>query len=225
MSSAGTPPRLDRARARGGARGRARDRLSATNPPYGCYSLCFVTYAAVGGLIAARHPRNPVGWLFCRDRRSPSRSGDLLDLRRAIRRGSARPRSRSSIVATAPSNFLLVALALMLFPTGHYLSPGLAPRRHTAVIAANARWVVRAGAGAGPARRQPEDRQITRSASMPPRGTLHALADAGGARSFACVTVLDHRRHPPWRASAPRAGSSASSSKWVCAGCGRIACS
>ncbi len=29
------------------------------------FSLTFVTYAALGSLIASRHPRNPVGWLFC----------------------------------------------------------------------------------------------------------------------------------------------------------------
>src|SRR5687767_6862444 len=29
------------------------------------FALSFVVYAAVGGLIAARHPRNAVGWLFC----------------------------------------------------------------------------------------------------------------------------------------------------------------
>ena len=29
------------------------------------FSLGFVVYAAVGALIAARHPRNAVGWLFC----------------------------------------------------------------------------------------------------------------------------------------------------------------
>ena len=29
------------------------------------FSLTFVTYAVVGSLIASRHPRNPVGWLFC----------------------------------------------------------------------------------------------------------------------------------------------------------------
>jgi hypothetical protein len=29
------------------------------------FSLGFVVYAGVGALIAARHPRNAVGWLFC----------------------------------------------------------------------------------------------------------------------------------------------------------------
>ena len=29
------------------------------------FGIGFVVYAAVGGLIADRYPRNPVGWLFC----------------------------------------------------------------------------------------------------------------------------------------------------------------
>src|SRR2546428_579616 len=43
-----------------------RDSLDPVNG--GLYSLLFLaglTYATVGGLIARRHPRNPIGWLFC----------------------------------------------------------------------------------------------------------------------------------------------------------------
>ena len=29
------------------------------------FGLAFVAYAVVGALIVSRHPRNPVGWLFC----------------------------------------------------------------------------------------------------------------------------------------------------------------
>ncbi len=37
------------------------------------FNLCFLVYAGVGGLIVARHPRNPVGWraLACRPRSPP----------------------------------------------------------------------------------------------------------------------------------------------------------
>jgi hypothetical protein len=38
------------------------DRLDAIDV---LFSLGFVVYATVGALIAARHPRNAVGWLFC----------------------------------------------------------------------------------------------------------------------------------------------------------------
>ena len=39
-----------------------------SNDPDGAavlFGLTFTAYAVVGALIATRHPRNPVGWLFC----------------------------------------------------------------------------------------------------------------------------------------------------------------
>jgi hypothetical protein len=141
------------------------------------FNLGFVVYAAVGGMIAARLPRNPVGWLFCVIGVTFA-AGELLTEYQAD--PSSPPGATALAVvgsATSGSNFVIVALAVMLFPTGHYLSPRW---RHvgTALIVANLGWSVVLALEPGPLS---TDRRIVNPIGVDAApGLLHALADAGG---------------------------------------------
>ena len=60
------------------------------------FGIGFVVYAAVGGLIADRYPRNPVGWLFCVIGVVFAAGDFVVRLRRSREATPARPRWRSS---------------------------------------------------------------------------------------------------------------------------------
>jgi hypothetical protein len=155
------------------------------NPAEWMFNLGFLVYAGVGGLIVARHPRNPVGWLFCLIG-IVFAGGELLT---DYQSDPSRPGATVLTLfnsATATSNFLLVALAVMLFPTGHYLSRGW-HRAGTAVIVANLVWSLVLGLEPGPLSADPKI--VNPLGIDAAAGTLHALADAGGAVLAATVLV------------------------------------
>jgi hypothetical protein len=100
------------------------------------FSIGFVVYAAVGGLIADRYPRNPVGWLFCVVG-VVFAAGDLAS-DYADHGGNPGATALAVInTGTGPSTLVILGLALMLFPTGRFLSRGWR-RAAFALIAANA---------------------------------------------------------------------------------------
>jgi hypothetical protein len=140
------------------------------------FGIGFVVYAAVGGLIADRYPRNPVGWLFCVIGVVFAAGDFASDY--ADRGGN--PGATALAVfntATGPTTLVILALALMLFPTGRFLSAGW--RRAAAfVIAANVvlSLVLALEPGKLFANSGVENPLGVDAAA----GLLHALADAGG---------------------------------------------
>jgi hypothetical protein len=149
------------------------------------FNAGFLVYAAVGGLIVARHPRNPVGWLFCLIGIASS-SGDLLSSYEADPSAPGATVLAVFNSATATSDFLLVALAMMLFPTGHYSSPRWR-RAGIALIVANLAWTVVLALEPGPLS---VNHQIVNPIGIDSAaGLLHALADAGGV-VFAATLVI-----------------------------------
>jgi hypothetical protein len=156
------------------------------NPAEWTFNLGFLVYAAVGGLIVARHPRNMVGWLFCLIGVGFA-SGELLTDYEAD--PSAPPGATALAVfntATSTSNFIIVALAVMLFPTGQYHSRGWR-RAGTALIVANLVWSVVLALEPGPL--SANSKIVNPLGIDAAAGLLHALADAGGAVFAATVLV------------------------------------
>src|SRR4051794_22000267 len=152
-----------------------------TDPAVWVFSFGFVTYAAVGGLIVSRYPRNPVGWLFCVIGIGFA-GGDLFS---SYVSGASRPAALAVLVtATGPGTLVLLALALMLFPTGRYLSPGWR-RAGIAVIAANLAYAIVLTLEPGPLS---ADRQVGNPVGVDAAaGLLHALATVG--RSIPVLTI------------------------------------
>jgi hypothetical protein len=141
------------------------------------FNLGFVVYAGVGGLIVARHPRNPVGWLFCLIGILSS-SGELLSSYEADPSAPVATALAVFNSATGTSDFLLVALAVMLFPTGHYSSRRWR-RAGIALIVANLAWSVVLALEPGPLS---ANREIVNPIGIDSAaGLLHTLADAGAA--------------------------------------------
>jgi len=148
------------------------------------FGVGFVVYAAVGGLIADRYPRNPVGWLFCAVG-VVFAAGDFV----ADYADHGNPGATPLAVlnnATGPASLVVLALALMLFPTGRHLSAGW--RRAAAfVIAANVALslVLTLEPGKLSAISGVENPLGVEAAA----GLLHALADAGSLVIVATVLV------------------------------------
>jgi putative effector of murein hydrolase LrgA (UPF0299 family) len=93
------------------------------------FALGFVGYAAVGGLIAARHPRNPVGWLFCGVGVALPATGLLYAYATYGLVGTSDGLPGDELAAWAYSwsgdtLLILIVLILLLFPTGRFLSSG-----------------------------------------------------------------------------------------------------
>ena len=86
------------------------------------FGLTFVTYAAVGGLIASRRPRNPVGWLFCAVGVFFPASETLY----AYARDPAEPPGAAAAAWlhawTGEPGTVIVVLLVLLFPTGRFLT-------------------------------------------------------------------------------------------------------
>jgi hypothetical protein len=141
------------------------------------FNLAFLVYAVVGGLIVAREPRNAVGWLFCLIGVMFA-SGELYSDYQASA-DSAAGATAFAVATTAGggSSFLIVAIALMLFPTGHFSSPRWR-RAAIALIAANVAWTVVLGLEPGPLSTSPDiDNPLGIESAA---GLLHTLADVGG---------------------------------------------
>jgi uncharacterized membrane protein HdeD (DUF308 family) len=115
------------------------------------FSLTFLTYAVVGSLIASRHPRNPVGWLFCV-------SGFCFSASETLYAYARDPSEPPGFVAAAwlhswagDPAAVVVVLLVLLFPTGHFLShrwrlAGIG------VIAASVVWALALAFDPGPLR-------------------------------------------------------------------------
>jgi hypothetical protein len=148
------------------------------------FGIGFVVYAAVGGLIADRYPRNPVGWLFCAVG-VVFAAGDFV----ADYADHGNPGATPLAVlnnATGPGSLVILALAVMLFPTGRFLSAGWR-RAGVLVIAANVAlsFVLTLEPGKLSSNPGVENPLGVDAAA----GLLHALADAGALVIFATVLV------------------------------------
>src|SRR3954453_12049444 len=116
------------------------------------FTTGFVIYAGVGALIAARRPRNAVGWLFCAIGVIYA-AADTLD---AYTADLSRPGAVSLAVfqsSAGATNLVLPVIALLLFPTGRYLSPRWR-RAGTAALALSVAWTVFTLLDPGPLRSQ-----------------------------------------------------------------------
>jgi hypothetical protein len=144
----------------------------------------FVVYAAVGGLIADRYPRNPVGWLFCVVG-VVFAAGDFV----ADYADHGSPGATPLAVlnnATGPGSLVVLALALMLFPTGRFLSAGWR-RAAVFVIAANLALSLVLALEPGRLSANPGvENPVGVDAAA---GLLHALADAVGLVVAATVLI------------------------------------
>ena len=115
------------------------------------FLLTFLTYAVVGALIASRHPRNPVGWLFCAVGLHFAGSEVLY----AYARDPAEPTGHVAAAWfytwTGEPSAAAVVLLVLLFPTGSFLSrrwrlAGLGS------VAASAVWALALAFDPGPLR-------------------------------------------------------------------------
>ena len=115
------------------------------------FMLTFLTYAVVGALIASRHPRNPVGWLFCVVGLYFAGSEALLAYARDPSEPTGHVAAAWVQAWTGEPAAVAVVLLVLLFPTGHFLS-----RRWRlagiAAIAASALWAVALAFDPGPLR-------------------------------------------------------------------------
>ena len=149
------------------------------------FGIGFVVYAAVGGLIADRYPRNPVGWLFCVIGVVFAAGDFVSDY--ADRGGNPGATALAVLnTATGPGTLVVLALALMLFPTGRFLSAGW--RRAAAfMIAANVvlSLVLTLEPGQLSANTGVENPLGVDAAA----GLLHTLADAGALVIVATVLI------------------------------------
>ena len=102
------------------------DRLDVLDVLFG---LAFVGYAAVGALIAARHPRNAVGWLFCAVGVAVPASSVVYAYATygVVTDGLPADELAAWVFAwSGDSLLILIVLLLLLFPTGHFVSGGWA---------------------------------------------------------------------------------------------------
>jgi hypothetical protein len=148
------------------------------------FNLGFVVYAAVGGMIAARHPRNPVGWLFCLIGVTFAGGELVADYQSDP---SSPPGAIALAVfnsATSTTNLIFVAIAVMLFPTGHYLSRRWR-RVGISLIVANVVWSFVLAVEPGPLS---SDKRIVNPIGVD-AAALHTLADALGLVTVATVVA------------------------------------
>ena len=93
------------------------------------FALGFVGYAAVGALIAARHPHNAVGWLFCAVGIALPATGLLYAYATYGLVGTSDGLPGDELAAwgfswSGDTLLILIVLLLLLFPTGRFLSRG-----------------------------------------------------------------------------------------------------
>jgi hypothetical protein len=153
--------------------------------PEWIFDLSFVFYAVVGALIVRGRPRNPVGWLFCLIGVGTT-AGNALSAYSAGSPGSSASTVAAwfEAVAGVPVD-VTVMLAVVLFPTGHYLSRGWRRAGNT-VLVANAIAVVVVAFEPGPLSSNARMRNPLGLEAV--AGPLHALAAA--APVVVAVTLL-----------------------------------
>jgi hypothetical protein len=160
------------------------------------FKLTFVLYAAIGALIARRQPRNAVGWLFCCIGIAYA-SGDTLDAYTA--EPSGRPGAAAVALfesSTSATDLILPVLALLLFPTGRFLSARWR-RAGVCAIAVSVAWTV--FIALEPGALEPHARIRNPLGVEAVAGVLHALTSAtpivvGGLLLLAAAGVLDRVR-------------------------------
>jgi hypothetical protein len=118
------------------------------------FSLGFVVYAVVGALIAARHPRNAVGWLFCAFGLLYPAVGVLWTYAiyglYGVEGGLPGQQAAAWLFAwSGEVLFLLVVLLFLLFPHGRFLSRGWR-WVGTAAVATSALFAFTIAFGPGP---------------------------------------------------------------------------
>ena len=149
------------------------------------FGIGFVVYAAVGGLIADRYPRNPVGWLFCAVGVVFAAGDFIADYADHAGNPGATPLAVINN-ATGPASLVVLALALMLFPTGRFLSAGWR-RAGAFVIAANLFLSLVLALEPGKLSANPGvENPLGLDAAA---GLLHALVDAGALVVAATVLI------------------------------------
>ena len=177
------------------------------------FSLMMLAFGALGALLAARRPRNPIGWLLCVASLSLGISGAVTGWYvRAYYAAPGSPAPPDALLWFAgwiwvPGFIPLITALLLLFPDGRLPSRRWWPAGALVGLVArdaDARLRVRAGVDgrlpAGPEPARPE-RLGGRAGGLPARGRSHAADRRGASR----------RRPRSYRASAARAASSASS--------------
>ena len=85
------------------------------------FDLTFIAYATVGALIVSRHPRHPVGWLFCGVGVVSAGQGLLYAYGRRQDEPGASAAAWVDAWSGEPSTVAIVLL-LLLFPTGRFAS-------------------------------------------------------------------------------------------------------
>ena len=85
------------------------------------FDLTFLAYATVGALIVSRHPRHPIGWLFCAVGVLAAADGVLYAYGNRPGEPGASATAWVSAWSSEPS-FVVIVLLLLLFPTGHFAS-------------------------------------------------------------------------------------------------------
>ena len=118
------------------------------------FSLAFALYAVVGALIAARHPRNAVGWLFCAIGTMLPLTGFLWSyVIYSVHGGAGELPGESSLAWlfawTSDPLLVLIVLLLLLFPNGRFLSPRWRRAGHFAVLI-TAIWALAIALDPGP---------------------------------------------------------------------------
>lgn len=87
--------------------------------------LLTITYCGVGALVASRHPRNPIGWMFCAT--GFLSAVNMLSAGYALYAPGAAVARWLTIWIWLPNVLLPITFLLLLFPDGKLLSPRWRP--------------------------------------------------------------------------------------------------
>ena len=171
------------------------------------YAFYSVVQVAAGAFVASRHPRNPIGWLFCGFGALNALTADLAQgwgLRAAEQGWPGGPAAEWVSEASWLPGGVGLILTFLLFPDGRFPSPRWRP-----VL-----WIGLAGfVLALPGWSLSPDRATEFAARRNPLATTAIPTDALLVVGMTLFSRPWSRRPPPWSsASAARAVSSAASS-------------